>query len=153
VGVNIETVDHYIDILEKSFIVFRLRPLSRNLRKEVRSTFKVYFFDLGIRNTIISNLNNLNIRDDIGKIFENFFIIERLKKMSKDGVRKNIYFWRTYDQKKIDLIEESDGFLTAFECKFKEGKISRSTKELFSELYKNSNINIITFDNYLDFLI
>jgi predicted AAA+ superfamily ATPase len=153
IGVNAETIDHYIDILEKSFIIFRLRPLSRNLRKEVRSTFKVYFFDLGIRNTIISNLNNLTVRDDIGKIFENFFIIERVKKMSKDGVHKNLYFWRTYDQKEIDLIEEYNGTLKTFECKFKNGKISKSTKELFSELYTNSTMDLVTFDNYLDFLI
>jgi predicted AAA+ superfamily ATPase len=95
----------------------------------------------------------LTVRDDIGKIFENFFIIERVKKMSKDGVHKNLYFWRTYDQKEIDLIEEYNGTLKTFECKFKNGKISKSTKELFSELYTNSTMDLVTFDNYLDFLI
>lgn len=150
---SVATVDRYIDMLEKSFVIYRLKTLSRNMRNEVRGNFKVYFIDIGIRNSIIQNLNPLNVRDDVGKIFENIFVIERMKKNLYNEQFKNYYFWRTYDQKEIDFIEESDGLLSAFECKYGSGKIKKSVLDTFTNFYPKSTMNSITKDNYLDFLL
>lgn len=153
IGISVVTVDRYLDLLEKTFVIYRLRALSRNQRNEIRHSFKVYFIDIGIRNAIIQNFNSLFIRDDIGKLFENIFVIERLKKAMYGEEFKNYFFWRTYDQKEIDFIEESEGMLIAFECKYSEGKIKKSTKDTFLKLYPKSEIKIITKSNYIDFLI
>ncbi len=152
-SVSIVTIDRYIDLLEKTFIVYRLRALSRNQRNEIRGNFKVYFIDIGIRNAIIQNFNSLSIRDDIGKLFENIFIIERLKKAMYAEEFKNYFFWRTYDQKEIDFIEESNGAFSAFECKYSQGGIKNATKDAFLKSYPKSDLKIISKDNYLDFLI
>ncbi|KKT55714.1 hypothetical protein A3G55_01155 [Candidatus Giovannonibacteria bacterium RIFCSPLOWO2_12_FULL_44_25] len=153
IGVSVVTVDRYIDLLEKTFVIYRLKALSRNQHNEVRHSFKVYFIDIGIRNAIIQNFNPLSVRDDVGKLFENIFIIERLKKAMYAEEFKNYFFWRTYDQKEIDFIEESEGMLFAFECKYSEGKIKNATRNTFLKSYPKSDIKIITKDNYTDFLI
>lgn len=152
-GVSAVTVDRYIDLLEKTFVIYRLRALSRNQRNEIRGNFKVYFIDAGIRNAIIHNFNSLSMRDDIGKLFENIFIIERLKKAMYAEEFKNYFFWRTYDQKEIDFIEESNGVFSAFECKYAKGIIKNTTKDAFLKSYPKSNLVVISKDNYLDFLI
>ena len=152
-GVSVTTVDRYIDLLEKTFIIYRLRALSRNQRNEIRGNFKIYFIDVGIRNAIIHNFNSLSIRDDIGRLFENIFIIEKLKKAMYAEEFKNYFFWRTYDQKEIDFIEESNGMFSIFECKYGKGDIKIATRDTFLKSYPKSDLKVVSKDNYLDFLI
>ena len=149
--INPATVARYIDLLEKTFVIFKLRSFSRNLRKELGKSFKIYFWDLGIRNTLIENYNDLELRNDVGAMWENFCIAERLKKNSYERRFVNTYFWRTYDQKEIDYIEESDGVLRTFE--FKSGKSKSKIPTEFLETYKNSTFEIINRENYHQFLV
>lgn len=150
-ALDYKTVARYLDLLEKSFILFSLRGFSRNLRKEVTKKSKYYFYDNGIRNAIVSNFNDIDKRDDIGKLWENFLVSERLKTQTYKGIYANNYFWRTWDQKEIDWIEERDGKLFGFEFKFSPQK-AKQIKE-FLENYPNSEISTISRDNYLDFLL
>lgn len=145
---NVHTVSHYLEMLEKSFIVFRLRSLSRNLRKELARSFKVYFYDLGIRNSLIQNHNELYLRSDVGALWENFCVLERMKKNNNKRVFANYYFWRTYDQKEIDFIEEREGKLFAFEFKWGEEK-KKAPKEFLNE-YKGAEFSCIHPDNFLE---
>jgi predicted AAA+ superfamily ATPase len=138
-----ETVEKYLDILEKMFILINLRGFSRNLRKEVTKTSKYYFVDLGLRNALIRNFNSLKLRPDAGAMFENFAFIERVKTMANRRDYANWYFWRTYDQKEIDLIEEKDGKLKAIEFKLAKGKTSTAGKE-FCKNYQESSFEVIT---------
>ena len=110
-GIDSKTVARYLDLFEKSFVIFNLRGFSRNRRKEITSKSKYYFLDNGIRNAIIANFNLLDIRDDIGKLWENFLVVERLKKQSYTQIYSNNYFWRTWDQKEVDWVEERNGQL------------------------------------------
>lgn len=144
------TVVNYLDILEKAFIIFRLRAYSRNQRKEIVKKQKIYFFDLGIRNSLISRYNGLDVRDDVGALWENFCIIERLKRIQADNLSCQKYFWRTTDQKEIDYVEEYDDRLDGYEFKWNKDKVS-APKEFLS--YKNSRITLVNRDNYQDFLI
>ena len=118
--INKHTVNKYLDLLTKVFILFRLQGYSRNLRKEVVKSSKWYFFDNGIRNAIIANFNPINSRNDIGILWENYLISERFKFREYNNVIANQYFWRTYDQQEIDLIEEREGKLYAYDFKWKE---------------------------------
>lgn len=152
-AVSIRTVERYLELLEKTFIIKRIYALSRNLRNEIRRGFKAYFIDIGIRNSLIQNFNPLSLRDDLGAIFENIFIIERIKKAMYADEFKNYYFWRTYDQKEIDFIEESGGTLLAFECKYSDGRISVASRKTFLDSYPGSVITVVTKGNYLDFLV
>lgn len=145
-----DTVVNYLDILEKSFIIFTLHAFSRNQRKEITKKQKIYFIDLGIRNSIISRYNEIQVRDDVGALWENFCVIERLKKLQTDGLYCQKYFWRTIDQKEIDYVEEYDDRLDGYEFKWGKGK-APSFKEFLS--YKNSSINLVNKDNYQDFLM
>ena len=149
---SIPTIERYLDLLEKTFIIKRLHAFSRNLRNEIKRGFKVYFIDIGIRNSLIQNLNPISLRDDIGGIFENIFVIERIKKALYAGKFVNYFFWRTYDQKEIDLIEEADGTLRAFECKYSESKIKATTRKTFEDAYPGSKIELVNKDNYLSLL-
>lgn len=149
-GINRLTVQKYIDILEQAFIIFKLPALSRNKRKEISKSVKVYFYDLGIRNSLIQNYNPLNIRNDIGALWENFCLIERLKANSLNGVFVNRYFWRTYDQKEIDYVEEGGGGYAGFEFKWSSGK-AKIPKDFLSG-YPNSSFNIVTKENFHKFL-
>lgn len=146
-------VEKYLDLLEKMFIVVNIRGFSRNLRKEISKTSKYYFVDLGLRNALIRNFNPLSLRSDKGAMFENLCIIERLKSLGNSGKVANLYFWRTYDQKEIDLIEEKEGKLTAFEFKLspKDRKTTSAGQE-FTSVYKNSSYKIISPDNLEQFL-
>jgi predicted AAA+ superfamily ATPase len=152
VGLNYDTIESYITLLEQAFIVFRLKPYFNNKRTTIKKSRKIYFWDNGIRNALINSFNPIGLRNDVGALFENFFVSEMLKKHLNAGARKNYYFWRTYDQKEIDLVEESEGKLLAFECKYSNGKISNAVKKTFLSNYPNSKIEIVTKENYLDFI-
>jgi predicted AAA+ superfamily ATPase len=144
------TVERYLDLLEKSFVVFKLRGFSRNLRKEITKNPRFYFYDTGIRNALINNFNPLTMRDDLGMLWENYIIIERLKKQEYLNINSNNYFWRTYNQKEIDLVEERKGKLFGYEIKW-QSKREKIPKE-WEEAYKNSNYQLITKENYFDFI-
>jgi len=148
--VDKKTVEKYISILEKCFIVFRVGALNRNLRNEISKGVKVYFYDLGIRNSLIQNFNKMEIRNDVGAIWENFCILERLKYLHYNNIGANIYFWRTYSQKEIDYIEERGGKFLAYEIKWGKGKITNPRE--FIEAYPNSQFEVIDRENYLSFI-
>ena len=153
VGVDSKTIEKYIDILEKCFIVFRLNSYSRNLRTELTKGKKIYFYDLGIRNTILSNFSPIDMRMDIGALWENFFIVERMKYNHYADRAINTYFWRTSDKQEIDYIEESNGELHLFEMKWNTKKQNTKIPNQFLNTYHPAHSDIITPDNYLQFLI
>lgn len=150
VGIDKVTVAGYIQILEKAFVVFRLRPFSRNLRNELKKLRKIYFYDTGIRNALINNFNPLNLRTDTGALWENFMISERVKHNSNHNQSRNIYFWRTHQQKEIDYIEEYAGGIKGFEFKWKKNKFTKPKE--FLTAYRNSEIELINRENYQAFL-
>ncbi|MBI4035689.1 ATP-binding protein [Candidatus Daviesbacteria bacterium] len=150
-NIDIKTVARYLDLLEKAFILINIRGLSRNLRKEIKKYSKYYFYDNGIRNAVISNFNPLDLRDDIGRIWENFLVTERIKKQAYKKIYSNNYFWRTWDQKEIDFVEEREGKLFGFEFKYSSKKVKLPQE--FLDTYPNASIDVITRDNYLDFVI
>ena len=151
-GENIHTIKRYIELLEKAFVIFRLHSLSRNPRKEIAKGQKIYFYDLGIRNSLIQNYNSLNMRNDAGGLWENFCIIERMKYNNNHRHFVNSYFWRTYDQKEIDYIEEEGGKFFAFEFKFNQQKILSAPKE-FLKNYPESEYSVITSENFWNFVM
>ena len=148
-GINKKTVANYIQILEKAFVIFRLGPFSRNLRKELTKLRKIYFYDTGIRNALVNNFNNLNLRQDVGALWENFIISERLKFNNNRGKDVNVYFWRTHEQQEIDYIEEAGG-LSGFEFKWKKGTFK--APGAFTGAYPDAKIKLITRENFRDFL-
>ena len=149
-GMSKNTVEKYLDLLEKVFVLYRLSGFSRNLRKEISKNHRYYFYDNGIRNTIIGNFNPLEIRDDTGILWENYIIMERVKKQEYLQVLSNNYFWRTYDGKEIDLVEEGGGLLNGYEIKWKKTK-AKPPKDWLST-YKNAKYKVITTENYLEFI-
>lgn len=150
-GLDAKTVKRYLDLLEKSFVILQLTGFSRNLRNEVNKMSKYYFYDLGIRNALIANFNTLDLRNDVGHLWENFAIMEKVKANFYNGIYTNYYFWRTYEQKEIDLIEERGGNLYGYEFKWTEDRV-KAPKE-WLETYKNASYAIITSNNYDDFLL
>jgi uncharacterized protein len=150
--VSVALIQKYIMVLERSFIIYRLISFSRNLRNELTRSHKYYFYDLGIRNSLLQNFNLLENRNDTGFLWENFCVIERLKSNQRQDLRKNIYFWRTYQQQEIDLIEESGGNLSAYE--FKWNPVAKTkTPETFMKSYPGSTFNVINPSNYHSFLL
>lgn len=149
--VSRKTVVRYLELLEKCYVIFSLHGFSRNLRKEFSKSPRYYFWDNGIRNIVISNFNSLNIRDDIGRLWENYCISERMKRNQYKSILTNYFFWRTYDQKEIDLIEEVRGQLKGYEFKWKVQKAKQPAE--FLNTYKNSTFKVINRENYLDFII
>lgn len=149
-SVDTKTVGRYLDLLEKSFVIFRLTGYSGNLRSEITSKNKYYFLDNGIRNAVISQFNSLDLRNDVGALWENFIVGERLKKRSYKKIYGNAYFWRTYDGQEIDLVEERDGKLHGFECKW-SAKVKKSQPSDWTG-YPNADFRLVTPDNYLDFI-
>jgi len=145
------TVDRYIDLLEKSFIIFRLPGFSRNLRKEVTKMDKIYFYDTGVRNTIIGNLNLLHSRDDVGKLWENFLITERMKKQGYAQKIYSHYFWRLTSGAELDLVEETEGEIFGFE--FKYGNKRDKVPSGWVKAYPKSKYQCINKENYLDFIL
>ena len=151
-GIDRRTVASYIDILEKAFVVFTLRGFSRNLRKEVGKTQKIYFYDVGIRNALLQAYSPLALRNDVGALWENFCIVERIKKANHSGSATNSYFWRTYDKKEIDYIEERNGVLSGFEFKWNPNRITKVPSE-FLNTYPGSNVEQVDRGNYWRFLL
>jgi len=150
-GIDYKTVARYLDLFEKSFILYNLRGYSRNLRSEITKKSKYYFTDNGIRNAVISNFNKLDLRDDVGKLWENFLVSERLKKQSYHKIHSNNYFWRTWEQKELDFVEERDGKLFGFEFKYKKDRFS--SPKLFLDTYKNAKVELVNNQNYQEFII
>lgn len=151
VGVDFQTVTRYLDLLEKAFIIFRLRAFSRNVRNEIKKSRKIYFVDTGIRNAIIANFNSLKIRQDVGALWENFIIAERRKCIINSKKIIKPYFWRTKQQQEIDYIEEHNNNLNAFEIKWNE-KAKLKIPLTFRNNYPNAQFNIITQGNYNEFI-
>ncbi len=149
--VNIETVKRYLEILERSFVLFSMGSFSRNLRKELGRARKYYFCDTGIRNIILQNTGILENRMDSGALWENFCLVERMKSNQKNQRRPNMYFWRTYDQKEIDLVEEWQGKLSAYEFKRNPHARVKVPRE-FLETYPGSSFEVIHRDNYYSFI-
>jgi predicted AAA+ superfamily ATPase len=151
-GETVPTIQRYIELLEKSFVIFRLRSFSRNLRKEIGKGQKLYFYDLGIRNALIRNFNTMQLRTDSGGLWENFCIVERMKSNIMNRRFVNSYFWRTYDQKEIDYIEEEGGHLSAFEFKFSNHRKPRLHSE-FKKSYPDTEFTLVNTENFWAFLI
>jgi uncharacterized protein len=148
--IDYKTVARYIDLFEKAFVLINLRGFSRNLRKEITKKSKYYFYDNGLRNAVIANFNSLEMRDDIGKLWENFLFTERIKKQHYKSIYANNYFWRTWEGQEIDFVEERDGNLFGFEFKWKEEK-TKIPKD-WKKSYPNAEFNVINRENYLDFI-
>lgn len=153
IGTDSKTVEKYIDLLEKCYVVFRLSALSRNVRTELKKSRKVYFYDNGIRNALIHNFNPTSIRQDMGALWENFFISERIKFNHYNGRYVNMYFWRTTQQQEIDYVEETDGAMTAFEMKWNPKKANAAIPTAFLNAYLVKETVTITPENYLNHLI
>jgi uncharacterized protein len=151
-GLAKQTVERYLDLLEKAFIIKRIGGFSRNLRKEVVKTARYYFYDNGVRNTIINNFNVPSLRQDVGMLWENFCVMERLKKQEYHQLYANNYFWRTYDGQEIDWVEEREGMLHGFEFKWKAKKNARPPAA-WANNYPNSTFAVITPDNWMDFVL
>jgi predicted AAA+ superfamily ATPase len=146
-----KTIDKYLDLLEKCYVIFRLGGLSRNLRTELKRAKKIYFYDNGVRNAVIQQFAPVALRNDMGALWENFFISERMKRNHYSGHYCNSYFWRTTLQQEIDLIEESDGAMTAFEMKWNPSKKVSFSKS-FTDAYNVKKTIVISPDNYLEYL-
>jgi predicted AAA+ superfamily ATPase len=152
VGADKETVERYIDLLEKAFVIFTLPAFNRNLRTEIRKSRKIYFFDNGIRNAIIANFSATGLRTDTGALWENFLVSERRKVISYYDLFGNSYFWRTMQQQEIDYLEDRDGILHAYEFKWNPDKKERIPLT-FSKAYPNSIFNVInpkTFGSFVE---
>lgn len=150
-NIDNKTVRKYLDLLEKSFILFKLRGYSGNLRKEITSKSKYYFFDTGIRNTLIANFNSIDLRNDIGQLWENFLVVERLKKQAYKSIYANNFFWRSWSGKEVDFIEEREGKLFGYEFKWSADKVKQP--KLWLETYPEATFEVINKENYLDFIV
>ncbi len=150
-GIDKNTVAAYIRILEQAFVVFRLNPFNRNLRTELKKKRKIYFYDLGVRNALINNLNPANLRTDWGALWENFIISERLKYNYNRGQDFNYYFWRTQQKQEIDFLEEGRGKLYGFEFKWAKKKLS--PPKIFLDTYPGTEVRLINKNNYQDFVL
>lgn len=149
-GVNKVTVENYVRILEQAYIIFRVGPFSRNIRNELKKKRKIYFYDLGLRNALINNLNPVSLRTDIGILWENFLVSERLKRNNNLNLSANMYFWRTTSGKEIDYVEDAAGVLSGYEFKWKKNNF-RVPKEFISA-YSGSSVRLINRDNYREFI-
>lgn len=150
-SIDVKTVGRYLDLLEKSFVIMPVTGFSRNLRSEIVSKNKYYFLDNGIRNAVISQFNGLPDRNDAGQLFENFVLMERLKKRAYQHILRNAYYWRTYEQQEIDLVEEGEGKLEGYEVKWGTDKIISAPKD-WGKNYTDATFQIIHRENYLDFI-
>lgn len=151
--VDAKTVERYIFLLEQVFIIFRLPSLKRNPRSEVSRLRKVYFYDLGVRNSLIQNFNDLNLRTDTGALWENFCIVERMKHNDYHQQFANYYFWRSYDKQEVDFIEESGGSLAGFEFKWQKSDRTIKAPSGFIGSYPNTNYSVVDKDSFEQFLL
>jgi uncharacterized protein len=149
-GFDPATIEKYIDLLEKAFVVFSLPSLARNARNEIKKGKKIYFYDLGIRNTLIRNFSPMHLRNDVGALWENYLIAERRKINSYQDRFVNTYFWRTIDQKEIDYIEEENGQLRAFEFKYSAQKAKLPTA--FAAAYPTAKFEVVHREDYFNFV-
>jgi predicted AAA+ superfamily ATPase len=149
--IDMKTVERYLDLLEKCFVLYNLRGFSRNLRSEVTRKSKYYFYDTGVRNAVIQNYNPLALRNDAGALWENFMVMERLKARSYGGIFAHDYFWRTWEQKEIDLLEEYGGSLHAYEFKWSPKKAAK-IPAVFQEAYPDSSFVTVSPDNFLEWV-
>lgn len=149
-GISKNTVEKYLDLLSKVFILHKVEGFSRNLRKEITKNSRWYFLDNGIRNAVIANFNSIESRNDIGALWENYMISERLKYQEYSRISSNNYFWRTYEQQEIDWVEERDGSLFAYEFKWKESKVKIPTQ--WKNAYPDSSFEVINKDNFENWL-
>jgi predicted AAA+ superfamily ATPase len=151
-GVDYKTIQRYLDLLEKAFVLVRLGGFSRNLRSEITTKSKYYFMDNGIRNALIAQFNESDRRNDLGQLWENFFFIERLKHRAYQSIHANAYFWRTYSQQEIAILEERDGNLFGYEMKWLTGKTVNAPKE-WRAAYPEGEFRVVTPENYQDFIL
>jgi predicted AAA+ superfamily ATPase len=149
-NIDTATVEKYLGLLEKAFVIYKLPALSRNLRNELKKGKKYFFYDNGIRNVLISNYNSIELRQDVGALWENYLLTERIKHNEYGHLYCNQYFWRTHDQAEIDYIEETDGLLNAYEFKWKEQKVKFPNS--FIQAYPNHTTNIVSSTDYVDFI-
>jgi predicted AAA+ superfamily ATPase len=150
-GISRNTVETYLDLLEKVFVIYKVRGFSKNLRKEIVKTSRYYFYDNGVRNALIRNFNTFKYRMDIGQLWENYLMIERKKRNHYLNRRINMYFWRTYDQQEIDLIEDDAGMLSSFEFKWNPKKISKAPKA-WARGYPDASFEVVNRDNFMQFV-
>lgn len=150
VGSDPKTVEKYIGLLEDAFVVFQVPAFSRNVRNEIRKGKKVYFYDCGIRNAVINNFKSLGSRNDVGALWENYILVERMKYLRNKGIDTRFYFWRTTQQQEIDLVEESENGLSAFEFKWKNARARIS--QTFTNNYPEATTGIITRENMEEFV-
>lgn len=150
VGVDKRTAANYVQILEKAFIIFRLRPFSRNLRNELKKLRKIYFYDTGVRNALINNLNPMNLRQDAGVLWENFILSERIKFNGNSGRDANMYFWRTLQGHEIDYLEEEGGKISGYEFKWEKDKFKKPKD--FLKAYSQSSVELVNRKNFWKFL-
>ena len=149
-GISKNTVEKYLDLLNKVFILHKVEGFSRNLRKEITKNSRWYFLDNGIRNAVIANFNPVHARNDIGSLWENYMISERLKYQSYKRISSNNYFWRTYEQQEIDWVEERDGSLFGYEFKWKEDKVKIPTQ--WKSAYPSASFELINVNNFNEWL-
>ncbi len=147
-----KTVERYLDLLEKVFVIFKVGGFSRNLRKEVTKNSRYYFYDNGVRNSLIQNFNPLSLRNDVGQLWENYLVVERRKANQIAGHAPNTYFWRTYDQKEIDYVEEHGGRLYGYEFKWQPAELRRASRNKFLDAYPDSELTTIHRENFESFL-
>ncbi len=145
------TVEKYLDLLTKVFVLFKVEGFSRNLRKEIRKSSRWYFYDTGIRNSIINNFNRLEMRNDVGELWENYVVSERIKKQHYHSIQAENYFWRTYDGQEIDWLEVNDDEINAYEFKWSRNK-SVKVPKAFPKAYPKATFSVINPNNYLDFI-
>ncbi len=154
IGILIRCFWYYTFGDDKNFCYKKKGGFSRNLRNEITAKAKYYFIDDGIRNAVVSQFNSLENRDDVGILWENFIFMERIKKLAYERVMPvNFYFWRTYDGKEVDLVEENEGILSAYELKWTKDKHNNKTRTLWNKTYPNAPLSVVNNGNYLDFVL
>lgn len=152
-NLNRGTVSRYLDLLEQSFVLVNIRGFSRNLRKEVTKNSRYYFYDTGVRNAVINNFNPLHLRNDVGQLWENYVVMERLKKQTYQNMYANNYFWRTWDKKEIDWVEMRDGKLFGYEITWGKKEKSRSKIAWLSAYPKEAEFAVVNRENYMEFIM
>ncbi len=151
-GVDTVTVQRYVDLLEKAYVIFHIRSYSRNVRNELKKSIKIYFYDNGVRNALISNFTTAELRSDIGILWENFLVSERLKNNAFNNVMAKYYFWRTAQKQEIDFLEEKDGNLSAWEFKYSDKKANARCPLTFANNYPGTPFDVVTPKNFMDFV-
>ena len=152
IGIDRGTVENYIYLLEQCYVIFHLDSYANNQRNEIKKGKKVYFYDIGVRNALINNYSPMSLRQDVGAIWENFAIVERMKKLSNEQRYVNFYFWRSLTQQEVDLVEEEDGQIRSYEFKWNAAKRAKQPSG-FAEKYPDTPFEVITPENYMSFVL